>query len=89
MNEFVQRFTKREDCLAEVRHIVSNLTQISLSEKEDDSDFIDDLFLDSIQIIELVVEMEDRFSLRIGDEEAESLRTVQALASYVYEKLED
>ena len=45
--------------------------------------FIEDLGADSLEIVELVMGLEDKFGLTISDEDAEDIRTVQAAVDYV------
>jgi acyl carrier protein len=45
--------------------------------------FIEDLGADSLDIVELVMAMEDTFSIDIPDEEAENIRTVSDAVEYV------
>lgn len=45
--------------------------------------FIEDLGADSLDIVELVMAMEEAFSIDIPDEEAENIRTVEDAVSYI------
>lgn len=59
--------------------------QLSLREDdvELDSRFVEDLGADSLDIVELVMEIEDEFDMEIPDEEIEKMNTVQDVISYV------
>lgn len=48
-----------------------------------EASFIDDLGADSLDIVELVMAMEEEFDLEIPDEDAEKLKTVQDVSSYI------
>ena len=48
-----------------------------------EASFKDDLGADSLDIAELVMELEDEFDMEIPDEEAEKITTVQAAIDYV------
>ena len=48
--------------------------------------FIEDLGADSLDIVELVMAMEEEFDLEIPDEEAEKLKTVNDVQSYLISK---
>lgn len=51
-----------------------------------EASFIDDLGADSLDIVELVMAMEEEFELEIPDEEAEKLKTVQDVHTYITSK---
>lgn len=51
-----------------------------------EASFIDDLGADSLDIVELVMAMEEEFDLEIPDEEAEKLRTVGDVVSFLEKK---
>ena len=51
-----------------------------------EASFIDDLGADSLDIVELVMAMEEEFDLEIPDDDAEKLRTVGDVYSYLEKK---
>ena len=51
------------------------------------SSFINDLGADSLDIVEMVMEIEDAFDLSIPDEEAEKIQTVGDAITYIEQKL--
>lgn len=50
--------------------------------------FVNDLNADSLDTVELVMELEDEFDLTIPDEEAEKLKTVGEAIDYIKKQLE-
>jgi len=48
-----------------------------------ESNFIDDLNADSLDIVELVMAMEQEFGISIPDEEAERIKTVGDAVDYI------
>ena len=48
--------------------------------------FIEDLGADSLDIVELVMQMEEEFDLDIPDEDAEKIKTVGDVVKYVSSK---
>ncbi len=48
--------------------------------------FIDDLGADSLDIVELVMTFEEEFNLEIPDEDAERMRTVGDVMTYITSK---
>tara|TARA_B100001248_G_C27392780_1_gene463473 strand:+ start:1739 stop:1975 length:237 start_codon:yes stop_codon:yes gene_type:complete len=53
---------------------------------KEEASFIDDLGADSLDIVELIMTMEEKFDVEIPDEEAEKLRTVGDVSNYLKEK---
>ena len=47
------------------------------------NDFIKDLKADSLDIVELVMSLEEKFDIQIPDEEAEKMQTVKHIIEYI------
>ena len=45
--------------------------------------FVDDLGADSLDTVELIMQLEEEFGIEIPDEDAESITTVQAAVDYI------
>lgn len=50
-----------------------------------ESSFVNDLGADSLDIVELVMELEDEFDVSIPDEDAEKMKTVGDAVKYINE----
>ena len=61
--------------------------QLGVGEDEvtPEASFVDDLGADSLDLVELIMAMEEEFSLEISDEEAEKIQTVQDVINYINE----
>jgi acyl carrier protein len=59
--------------------------QLSVSEDEVvlDASFVDDLGADSLDLVELIMVMEEKFEQEIPDEDAEKLQTVKDAVNYI------
>ena len=66
-----------------VQKIIEEQLGVDTDRVKPEASFIDDLGADSLDIVELVMAMEEEFDLEIPDEEAEKLRTVQDVYSYI------
>jgi|TARA_B100001964_G_scaffold201940_1_gene229962 acyl carrier protein len=50
-----------------------------------EASFVDDLGADSLDTVELIMQLEEEFGLEIPDESAEKMTTVQAAVDYIEE----
>lgn len=71
-----------------VFQIVSEQMSVDKSEIKRETSFVNDLNADSLDTVELVMELEDEFDLTIPDEEAEKLKTVGEAIDYIKKHLE-
>lgn len=62
------------------KEITNNLIFLS-------SDFINDLDIDSLDLIELIMAFEDEFEIDLPDEEFESIKLVQEVVDFIYNKV--
>ena len=69
-----------------VKEIIVEQLGVDPEKVKPEASFIDDLGADSLDIVELVMAMEEEFDLEIPDEDAEKLKTVQDVASYLTKK---
>ena len=70
---------------SKVKSIIAEQLNVNEAELKNESSFIDDLGADSLDIVELVMAMEEHFSVEIPDEAAEKIRTVGDAISYIKE----
>ncbi len=71
-----------------VIQIVSEQMSVDKKEVSRNTSFVNDLNADSLDTVELVMELEDEFDLTIPDEEAEKLKTVGEAIDYIRKQLE-
>lgn len=69
-----------------VKDIIVEQLGVDPEKVKPEASFIDDLGADSLDIVELVMAMEEEFDLEIPDEDAEKLKTVNDVASYLQKK---
>lgn len=70
----------------QVISIVSEQLSVSKDEVTLESNFIDDLKADSLDLVELVMEFEDEFGITVPDDDYEKIRTVGDAITYIKEK---
>lgn len=51
-----------------------------------EASFIDDLGADSLDLVELIMEMEEKFGVEIADEELEKIRTIKDVIDFLTKK---
>ena len=63
------------------------IEQLGVGEEEVtmEASFIDVLGADSLDLVELIMAMEEEFSLEISDEDAEKIQTVHDVVNYITE----
>jgi acyl carrier protein len=66
-----------------VKEIVAEQLDRDVNEVTNEASFIEDLGADSLDIVELVMNMETEFNIEIPDEEAEKIKTVQNVIDYI------
>lgn len=77
---------ERNEIFAKVQEIISEKLGVSTSEITENASFIDDLGADSLDTVELVMELEEKFGIDIPDEDAEKIRTVKDAVDYIEKK---
>jgi len=70
----------------EIKDVVSEQLDVKPEEIEPQSSFIDDLGADSLDTVELVMALEERFGIEISDEDAEKMQTVSDVVKYIETK---
>jgi acyl carrier protein len=84
----VQDVTQEQnDVFEKVANIISTKTKVKKEEITLDSDFELDLKLDSLDIVEIVMAIEEEFDITIPDEDVQKLRTVKAAVEYIRNKI--
>ena len=73
----------RDKAVEEVRAILVEQLGVDPAEVTEEASFQEDLNADSLDLVELIMEMEDRFKLKIPDEEAEKIATVGQAVDFV------
>ena len=73
----------KEEILEGLADIVNEIAGIPVEDVELDKSFTDDLDVDSLSMVEVVVAAEERFSVKIPDDDVKNLKTVGDAVSYI------
>jgi acyl carrier protein len=73
----------KEDILAGLADLINEETGISVDQVELGKSFTDDLDIDSISMMTIVVNAEEKFDVKIPDDEVKNLETVQDAVDFI------
>ena len=71
------------EILSRVTTIVTEQLSVEASEVRPESSFQDDLGADSLDLVELIMAMEEEFDVKIDDDAAQKLKTVQNAVDFI------
>ncbi|MCK8616756.1 acyl carrier protein [Fructobacillus sp. M158] len=74
----------KEQIYAKLEDEVAKRFNVSKDKIQGDHDFVKEIGADSIDVVELVVEVEDEFDLEIPDEDLDELTTLNKVTDYIY-----
>jgi acyl carrier protein len=69
-----------------VTKVIVDRLGVDESEVKLEASFRDDLGADSLDVVELVMELEDEFDMEISDEDAEQISTVGSAVTFIESK---
>jgi acyl carrier protein len=75
----------REEVFEKIREISADRLGVDEGDITPESSFREDLEADSLDLVELIMELEEQFGMEIPDEEAEKITTVEEAVDYVME----
>ncbi len=72
-----------EEILSDLAAIVEEVAGVDATEVTADKSFVDDLDIDSLSMVEIAVQAEDKFGVKIPDDELANLKTVGDAVKYI------
>jgi len=72
-----------EEIRTELAEIVNEVTGIPAADVQLEKSFTDDLDVDSLSMVEVVVAAEEKFDVRIPDDQVKNLKTVGDAVTYI------
>ncbi|MEY9845088.1 acyl carrier protein [Streptacidiphilus sp. MAP5-3] len=73
----------QDEVLSGLAEIVNEIAGIPAEDVQLDKSFTDDLDVDSLSMVEVVVAAEERFDVKIPDDEVKNLKTVGDAVNYI------
>jgi acyl carrier protein len=73
----------REEILEGLGEILEEVAGVDPKEAQEDKSFTEHLDVDSLSMVEVVVAAEERFEVKIPDDDVQSLKTVGDAVSYI------
>ena len=72
-----------EEILAGLGEIIDEVAGVPADQVTADKNFVDDLDIDSLSMVEIAVAAQDKFGVEIPDDQLKDLTTVQDVVNYV------
>jgi acyl carrier protein len=72
-----------QEILSGLADIVNEITGVPAGDVQLDKAFTDDLDIDSLSMVEVVVAAEEKFGVKIPDDEVKNLRTVGDAVAFI------
>lgn len=73
----------KEEVFDQIKAMLVDQLGVDEDDVKMEASFQDDLDADSLDLVELIMEMEDKFGVKISDEEAQNIRTVNEAVEFV------
>ena len=78
----------RTEIEQQVQAAIATVAGVETGTLTPDTDLVADLALDSLAMYELVIELEERYGLRISDEDLDRIRYVADIVEYISRSVE-
>jgi len=81
----------KEEIIAELKNIIKPYSEetIALQSIDDDTDFLKDLKINSANLVDIVLDIEDRFNIEIDNDSMAKMLTVKDTVDIIENKRQD
>jgi acyl carrier protein len=73
----------QQEILAELAQIVNEIAGVPVGDVTPEKTFLDDLDVDSLSMVEIATAAEDKFGIRIPDDDLKDLKSVGDAVAYI------
>ena len=73
----------REEVFERVKEVLTEQLGVDENEVTEEASFQEDLDADSLDLVELIMELEDQFGIKCSDDDAQKIQTVGQAVDYV------
>lgn len=73
----------RDEVFERIREVLVERLSVEESDITEEANFQEDLGADSLDLVEMIMELEDQFGIKIPDEDAQQIQTVGQAVEYV------
>ncbi|AZV45988.1 acyl carrier protein [Nautilia sp. PV-1] len=67
----------------EVKEVIVEQLNVAPEEVKPEAKFVEDLGADSLDVVEMIMALEEKFEIEIPDSEAEKIQTVQDVIDFI------
>jgi acyl carrier protein len=71
------------DLFDQVKEVIVEQLNVAPEEVKPEAKFVEDLGADSLDVVEMIMALEEKFEIEIPDSEAEKIQTVQDVVDYI------
>jgi acyl carrier protein len=77
------RMSSREEIVAGLAEILEEVAGVKPADVSEEKSFTEDLDVDSLSMVEVVVAAEEKFKVKIPDDQVQNLKTVGDAVTYI------
>jgi acyl carrier protein len=73
----------RDEVFERIKEVLADRLSVEEADITEEANFQEDLDADSLDLVEMIMELEDQFGIKIPDEDAQKIQTVGQAVDYV------